>query len=451
MNDISTSPSTAVIDSLYRKILWRILPLIVMAYVVSYLDRVNVGFAKLEMSADLGLSSAAYGFGAGIFFLGYFLFEVPSNLILHRVGARIWIARIMVTWGILSGAMAFIGPLASVFGVKPDTAFYVLRFLLGVAEAGFFPGIILYFNYWFTSSIHARVMALLLTAQPVSFILGAPLSGALMTYFADSRYMRGWQWLFVVEALPAVVLGIVIFFYLDNGIDEARWLDASEKTELKHRLSKENATKVDMPLRELVAYPSLWLLSAIYLLLVIGIYGVNFWMPTIVKETGIKSLLDVGFVTAIPYVIGMTIMVLVTRRAERLNKRHSYAGWCAAIAGLGLTASAMFHQSLVVTVITMAIAIGAAMSANALFWSFPGSILKGAAVAAGLAAINGFGNLGGLIGPYVLGYLSDIFGGAYFGLVFLGACMILSGALMAGKLKHLVPGTVKSTPTATQA
>ena len=230
--------SVADEERVYARVTWRLLPFLGLCYLIAYLDRVNVGFAKLHMLADLSMSEAAYGFGAGIFFIGYFLFEVPSNLALHRVGARLWIARIMVTWGFISGAMAFTEPMARATGLSVETVFYGLRFLLGAAEAGFFPGVLLYLNYWYPSHRQSRTIALLLMAQPFSFVFGAPLSGAIMDGFAGMQGLHDWQWMFLIEAAPAVLLGIVVLLYLDNGIDEARWLSAADKQLLKDRLAQ---------------------------------------------------------------------------------------------------------------------------------------------------------------------------------------------------------------------
>ena len=424
-------------DHLYLKVIWHILPLIVLCYVVSYIDRVNVSFAKLEMSADLNISAAAYGFGAGIFFLGYFLFELPSNLIMHRVGARVWIARIMISWGVISAAMAFIAPIAGFFGISTSVSFYILRFLLGVAEAGFFPGLILYFNYWFTSETHGRIMALLLIAQPVSFILGSPLSGGLMQLFAQSPHMHSWQWMFLIEGLPAVLLGFLIILYLNNGIDDAKWLSSEEKSELKRRLENDNASKQDYPFGELFKQPILWALTLIYFLLVVGIYGINFWLPSLIKATGVTSLFSIGLVTAIPYLIGVVGMILATRKAEHSNRRKEFATFAAFVGGLGLIISAVFQDNLVLTTLGIALAVGGSMTVNALFWSFPGAIMKGAAIAAGIAAINSVGNLGGFAGPYILGFLSDTLGTAQYGLIILGLCMATSGLLIAWKCANL--------------
>jgi len=415
----------------YARVTWRLLPFLGICYLIAYLDRVNVGFAKLHMLADLGMSEAAYGFGAGIFFIGYFLFEIPSNLALHRVGARVWIARIMATWGLISAAMAFVEPLARATGLPVQTVFYSLRFLLGAAEAGFFPGVLLYLNGWFPSHRQSRAIALLLMAQPFAFVFGAPLSGAIMEGMAGMHGMHDWQWMFLIEAAPAVLLGMVVLFYLDNRIDDARWLSPDEKALLKDRLNREAGSKGDYPLRKLFAIPVMWLFTAILFCIVTGVYGINFWLPTIIGETGIDSVLVIGAITAACYFSSAVISVLVTRRAERLNEKRWHAACAAIIGGSCLALSTVWTDSTLITALLLSLATAGALVATALFWSFPGSMLTGAGVAAGLAAINSFGNLGGFVGPYLLGILTGVLGSRTAGVGVLGAFMACAGLLIA--------------------
>jgi MFS family permease len=418
-------------EHIYARVTLRLLPFLGICYLIAYLDRVNVGFAKLHMLTDLGMSEAAYGFGAGIFFIGYFLFEVPSNLVLHRVGARMWIARIMVTWGIISGAMAFVEPLARATGLSVETVFYSLRFLLGAAEAGFFPGVLLYLNYWYPAHRQSRAIALLLMAQPFAFVFGAPLSGAIMEGFGGVNAMYGWQWMFIIEAIPAVLLGIAVLFYLDNRIDEARWLSADEKQLLKDRLAKDANRKGDYSLGALLAKPALWLFIVILFCIVTGVYGINFWLPTIIGETGIDSVLVIGAITAACYFSSAVMSVLITRRAERLNEKRWHAASAAIVGGLCLALSTTWTDSTVVTAVLLSLATTGALVATALFWSFPGSLLTGVGVAAGLATINSFGNLGGFAGPYLLGGLTDVLGSRTAGVGVLGGFMATAGVLIA--------------------
>ncbi len=442
---LSSGEAAARLARTYAKVTWRIMPLIIISYLVSYIDRVNVGFAKLQMSADIQLSDAAYGFGAGIFFIGYFLFEVPSNLLLHRIGARFWISRIMVTWGLISAAMAFTAPLGRLFGVSSETSFYTLRFLLGAAEAGFFPGIILYLTYWYPAHRQSRILALLLVAQPVAFILGAPLSGAIMLAFAESALMHGWQWMYLIEGAPAIVLGVVFLSTMSNGIDDAPWLDAGEKADLKAHLGRENHVRHDLSLRSLFAHPMQWTFTAIYLLIVIGVYGVNFWLPTIIRASGVSSVLTVGLVTAIPYAFGAVIMIVATRHAERTNEKRWHATVAAVLGGVGLVLSAFYADSTVLTVAFITVAIAGSMTAMALFWSFPGSMLTGVAAAAGIAAVNSIGNLGGFLGPFLLGWLSEGLGGQRAGLILLGGAMMAGGLIMGATCRNL--GVRRSGPS----
>ncbi|MBP2303588.1 MFS transporter [Azospirillum picis] len=416
----------------YLKVTLRLLPFLALCYLVAYIDRVNVGFAKLQMLSDLGLSETVYGFGAGVFFIGYMLFEVPSNLIMHRVGARRWIARIMITWGIISGAMAFMSSMAAALGFENSTmTFYVLRFLLGVAEAGFFPGIILYFNYWYPSHRQGRIMSLMMAAQPVSFIVGGPLSGFLMDRFHGVHGFQGWQWMYVIEAAPAVLLGILVLALLSNGIDDARWLSPREKTLLKANLEQEKRQKSDYPLGRLFRTPVLWLFVAIYFLLVVGTYGVNFWLPSIIKSTGVSSNLEVGLITAIPYAVAAVVMIATARHAERTNEKRWHTAIAAILGGIGLILSATVTGSVVLTVAFITVAVAGYMTAMAIFWSFPGSMLTGAAVAAGVAAINSLGSMGGFFGPYLLGWLTDRLGNSNAGLMALGGGLVLAGLLVA--------------------
>ena len=262
-------------DAAYRKVTWRLLPFLMLCYVVAYLDRVNVGFARLQMLADLRFSETVYGLGAGMFFIGYFLFEVPSNLLLHRVGARVWIARIMITWGLVSASFMFI---------RTPASFYVLRFILGIAEAGFFPGIILYLTYWYPSHRRSRMVSLFMAAPPIAGIFGGPLSGWIMQRFAGVHGLAGWQWLFVLEAIPAIVVGIAVLFFLDDRVREARWLSDSEKSLIAHEVAQEQASIAGHgSLAAVFSDPRLWRMCAIYFCVVMGHYGLTFWMPALIQ------------------------------------------------------------------------------------------------------------------------------------------------------------------------
>ena len=298
----------------YRKVTVRLLPFLMLCYVAAYLDRVNVGFAKLEMLGDLGFSETTYGLGAGMFFIGYFLFEVPSNIILHRVGARLWIARIMITWGMVSALFMF---------TNTPLMFYSLRFALGLAEAGFFPGIILYLTYWYPSERRARIISLFMTAIPISGMLGGPFSGWIMQSMEGINRWRGWQWLFVVEALPAIVLGVATLFYLDDSIRSAKWLTDDEKALLGRKLDHDRAGVVEHPtLGAVFADRRLWRMCLIYFCCVIGQYGLTFWLPTLVQQAGVSGSLQIGLLTAVPYTGGVVAMILFGRSADRRRERR---------------------------------------------------------------------------------------------------------------------------------
>ncbi len=433
MSDAATNVNE---ERAYARVTRRLLPFLGACYLVAYLDRVNVSFARLHMLADLGLSEAAYGFGAGIFFIGYFLFEVPSNLALHRIGARVWIARIMVTWGIISGAMAFIEPIAAATGLGTDTVFYALRFLLGVAEAGFFPGVLLYLNYWYPSHRQGRAVALLLAAQPLSYVIGAPISGAIMDGFGGVGGLYDWQWLFLLEAAPALLFAVAVVFYLSNGLDDAPWLSAGDRELLKERLASDASTKGDYSLVALLSIRALWLFTLIYLLIVIGVYGVNFWLPAIIAETGVASALSIGWITAASYLASALLAIAITRHAERHNEKRWHAALAATIGGICLGLSALFTDSTFLTVAFVSLASTGALASMALFWSFPGSILMGTGVAAGLAAINSIGNLGGFFGPYLLGGMTERLGSSSAGIGVLGGFMMAAGVLIAATCRN---------------
>jgi D-galactonate transporter len=408
----------------YRKVTWRLLPFLMLCYVVAYLDRVNVGFARLQMLSDLGFSETVYGLGAGMFFIGYFTFEVPSNIILHRVGARTWIARIMISWGIVSALFMFIGS---------PLSFYTLRFVLGVAEAGFFPGIILYLTYWFPSDRRGRMISMFMMAIPLSGIFGGPLSGWIMARFAGIGTLAGWQWLFLLEAAPAVLVGVVVLLYLDNGIRSARWLDDEEKSLLERKLAEDSAhIEPHGSLGAVLADRRVALMCVIYFTIVMGQYGLTFWMPTLIQGAGIRGTLRIGLFTAIPYGAGAIAMIFFGRSADRRRERrwHTSVAMLIGAAGMTLSAIAGTHTALAIACLT--IASTGVFSCAPLFWSLPTAFLGGAAAAAGIAAINSIGNLAGFVSPYVVGWLKDATQSTQAGMY------AVSGVLIAGAVIILV-------------
>lgn len=403
-----------------RKITWRIVPFIMILYLIAYIDRVNIGFAAITMKEDLGFTASILGFGAGIFFLGYFLFEVPSNIILHKVGARIWIARVMVTWGIIAGGMAF---------VESSTSFYVMRFLLGVAEAGFFPGIILYLSYWFPARNRAGVIALFMAAAPIATAIGSPISAALLEMHGIMG-LAGWQWMFLIEAVPAVILGVVVFFYMTDRPEKAAWLKPDEREWLVKTMQAEDANKGGQQQHSILrglANPRVLALALIYFGTSAGLYTLGIWAPQIIKELGVSSM-TVGLLNAIPPIISVVAMILWSRHSDKTNERtwHVALACLTAAVGLAIAAStgSMFGLIAALTIVN----VGISCSKPPL-WSMPTMFLSGAAAATGIATINSIGNLGGFAGPAMIGWVKDQTGSFAGGLYFVAGLLILSTVL----------------------
>jgi D-galactonate transporter len=431
--------SSSFESATYSKVTWRLIPFLFLCYVVAYLDRVNVGFAKLQMLTDLKFSETAYGFGAGIFFLGYFLFEVPSNVFLHRVGARVWIARIMITWGLISGAMMF---------VSTPMQFYVLRFLLGVAEAGFFPGIILYLTYWYPAHRRCKMVALFMTANPVSGVIGGPLSGWILATFAGVGGLAGWQWLFVLEALPSILVGIMVLFYIDDSISGAKWLTAEEKALLQKNIALESGVKEDHSVLGVFKSGKVWFMCLIHFCLVMGAYGIGFWLPTIIKATGVKSALDVGMLTMIPYSAAIIAMVLVSRGADRNDERRWHLAAAAVIGAIGLTFSAIYSDNTVLAMLGLTVATAGIIASLPVFWSLPTAFLGGTAAAAGIALINSVGNLAGFVSPYLIGWIKDVTRSTDIGVYVLAVSLITAAVLTLLVPKRLVSMRQSVAPSA---
>jgi D-galactonate transporter len=420
--DVYSSESSVNEASVYRKVTWRIVPFLMICYIVAYLDRVNVGFAKLQMLSDLKFSDTVYGLGAGVFFLGYFLFEVPSNILLHKVGARRWIARIMITWGIISGAFMF---------VSTPFTFYVMRFLLGLAEAGFFPGIILYLTFWFPAQRRARMVCTFMTAIPMAGLIGGPLSGWIMENFSGVHGYSGWQWMFVLEAVPAIILGIVVLLYLDDGIRPAKWLNESEKRMLEANIEKEAQSKVAHPsLRAMFADPRVWLMALIYFCCVMGQYGLTFWLPTLIKTAGITGVLNIGLFTAIPYAVAVITMLYLGRSSDKNGERRWHLVFPLLLGAVGLVGSALAGTTnTAVAIVFLSIAAAGVLSSAPLFWSLPTAFLHGVAAAAGIAAINSVGNLAGFVSPFLIGAIKDVTQSTDIALYML-AGMLVAGAVI---------------------
>jgi MFS transporter, ACS family, tartrate transporter len=407
-------------DAVLRKVAWRLVPFLGLGYFFAFLDRVNVGFAALTMNADIGLSAAAYGFGAGIFFIGYVLFEVPSNVILARVGARIWIARIMISWGLLSAAMAL---------VEGPTSFYVLRFLLGVAEAGFFPGIIYFLSCWFPSAYRARILGAFMVAIPLSGVLGAPLSTQLLGLAGFG--LAGWQWMFILEGLPAALLGLAVLKYLRDRPADAEWLEPHERELLDAELAREGPAAAHVPgVGRVLANPVVWLFGLAYFGIIVGFYGYNFWLPQMVKSLGALSNVEVGLLLMIPSALAGIVMVAWGLHSDRSGERRWHAALPALLAAVALAASATLQGLPVAAIVALMVAGIGAFSALPVFWTLPAARLTGPAAAAGIALVNSIGNVGGFVGPSLIGQVKEATGSFAPALWVLAAAMAVAAIIV---------------------
>ena len=410
-------PSTTVVAALRR----RLIPFLFLLYVVAYLDRVNVGFAALEMNRDLGFSAAVYGLGSGIFFVSYTLLEVPSNLMLARLGARVWIARIMLTWGVVSVGMAF---------VHDTFTFYLLRFLLGAAEAGFFPGIIYYLTQWFPARERARAVALFMTGTAIAGVVGGPISSALLLLDGVAG-LQGWQWLFVVEGIPAIVLAPIVWRRLDERPETATWLSAPERAWLAGALAAEAQARdgAHHDLKAAFASGRLWVLAAIYFCLVLAFYGVSFWLPQILQQLGHYPSAVVALISAIPYVVAAIGMVVVGAHSDRTGERRWHVAAPALVGALGFAAAASVPPSVALSLTALSVAALGIWGAMGPFWALPTAFLRGRAAAGGVALVNAVGNIGGFVGPTLVGYAREATGSFATGLWVLAAGLVLGAAL----------------------
>lgn len=418
----SSEVDTTIRKSAYRKIAFRLMPFLMLCYFCAYLDRVNVGFAKLQMMSDLQFSEAVYGLGAGIFFIGYFLCEVPSNIVLHKVGARRWIARIMITWGILSGCFAF---------VQTEWQFYTLRFLLGVAEAGLAPGLLLYLTYWFPSYRRARMTVLWFIAIPISGMIGGPLSGLIMDRMSGVHGWFGWQWMFVIEAIPTVLVGLLVLVVLKDSVQDANWLTQDEKNLVKQELAQDNQHKEGhASVKEFIADKRLWLLAGIYFCVVMGQYAITFWLPTLIRNSGISDNWHIGLLTSLPYMCAIVVMILAGRSGDYLQERrwHLIIPMCAG--ALALTFATLFASNLTLSLICLCIAASGVLTASSLFWMLPTNFLGGVSAAAGIAAVNSFANLAGFCSPYLIGWVTTNTGSNAIGMFLITAVLIFGASLV---------------------
>src|SRR4051812_2373155 len=407
-----------------KRVAARLMPALLILYVIAYLDRVNVTFAQDKLEADLGFSGAVYGFGAGVFFLGYFLLEVPSNLALHRFGARKWMARIMITWGLISACTMFVqGPLS----------FYAVRFLLGIAEAGFFPGMILYLSYWFPARERARAVGVFMSAIAVSYAIGAPISGGIMSVMGGVGGLEDWQWLFVLEAIPAIVAGVLVFLKLPDGPTDAKWLDAEERQWLKTTLDGEDAEREKHSIGQAIKDRRVLVFAALYFTMVVNVYGLSFWVGKIVDQ--IDGIGDVtkGFVTAIPYAVAIIGMIVIPRYSDRTGERKRVVSACLALAAVAFVVSTLVSP--VAAIPALAVGLFFLLGVHGVFWTMPAALLSGAAAAAGIAMINSIGNLGGFGGPYLVGLVKDATGSTDGGLIVLAGILVI-GSVVALFVAH---------------
>ena len=428
--DLTTSDLSTEERAVIRKAMWRLLPFLCFIYFIAYLDRVNVSFAALTMNGELGISDSAYGLGAGIFFVAYFLFEVPSNFALKRFGARVWIARIMVTWGLISMSTAFI---------TGANGFYVMRFLLGVAEAGFFPGMIFYLTYWFPNRVRAGILGIFIIANPASTVVGAPLSTTLL---GTSLFgLSGWQTMFLVEGIPAVLLGVVVLFVLCDSPAKAKWLTEREREVLLTAVSRDERLSTYTSARDGLASPLVWLFSGLYAALMMGVYGFGLWAPQIMKSLGTLSNQEVGLVLMIPYACATLAMVLWGRHSDRTGERKWHLTLPGVVGMIGFLCGG-FTGNFYVAVIGFTLGAIGIYASLPLFWSLPTAILGGSAAAGGIALINSVGNLSGYLGPFVIGKLKDLTHGFTAGLLVIAASLGLAAVLgyVVGRRAPKSPG-----------
>jgi D-galactonate transporter len=415
---------SGAIARMYSKIGWRILPLLMFCYVVAFLDRINIGYAQLQMKQTLTFSDATYGLGAGIFFVGYFLFEVPSNLLLERIGVRKTLLRIMFTWGIVAAAMAF---------VQTPTQFYIARFLLGALEAGFFPGIILYLTYWYPSARRGQIIAMFMTATAVASVLAGPLSGATLKYLDGLDGWHGWQWLFLSQGIPSSILGIVAYLYLQDKPDEATWLTEHERAILRYQLShdhKDVEGAHHSGFFQMVADPKVYGLALTYFLLLGATYTMVFWIPSLIKSWGVADLFHVGLLAAVPQVCGIVGTVLIGRNSDRLRERRWHYAACTMVGALGLGITTFSQGNLPVSVLGLTIAGIGFVSATPLFFTTITEYLSKASAAGGIALISSLGNLGPAAAPSVTGYINATTGNALYSTYLVMGVYLLSGLLL---------------------
>ena len=417
---VTALPSTET-ENLYKRIAWKILPLLFVSYIVAYLDRVNIGFAALRMQQDLSFSDAVYGLGAGIFFAGYVLFEVPSNLLLTKIGARKTIMRIMICWGLVSSAMMF---------VQTPMQFYIARFLLGAFEAGFFPGIILYLTYWFPARMRGGIIAIFMSAIAIAGVVGGPLSGWIMSHMDGVNGWHGWQWMFLIEGLPAVVLGIVAGLMLIDGPSKASWLSDRERAQITEDIKSPTDQSGRHSMKDAIRDPRIYALAAVYFAVASGIYVLGFWLPGMVKGYGIADPFHIGLLTAIPYLASTIGMVVISRRSDATGERRWHLATCMVISATALVASTFFTTNLIIGLACLTVAAVGVFAAMPVFWTIPTRYLSGTAAAGGIALINSLALIGGFVSPTVIGAIKAQTGSTDIGLYVFAGVLIAGAALL---------------------
>ncbi|OLS61339.1 MFS transporter [Pseudomonas putida] len=417
---------------LYRRVAWRILPLTIICFLFSYFDRINISFAKTQMQAELGLSDAAYGFAASIFFFGYVLFEVPSSYGLKRYGAPSWICRIMVSWGLATAALVF---------AYNEYTLYFLRFLIGVMEAGFGPALLFYLACWFPKKNLASMNGLWFLSIPLSGMLGAPVSGFILEYMNGFLGLAGWHWLFVLSGLPCALLGVIVLFRLDRDIQSAKWLNQQEKDILQRNLDndRKESKPIHASLLKVIFTREVAILSVIYFMIKLTGYGLNFWMPHLISSAGVKNQLAVGFLTALPYLVAAVGMIIVTRRSDASGERRKYLWQCMAVGAVGYFAACFFNDHYVLLTSFLILATAGVFIAIPIFWTIPQQAFAGLAIAGGIAAINTVGQLSGMVAPLLVGYINDLTGNTYMGMLALAPfCLICVAVILWGLPKERV-------------
>src|SRR6478672_1273353 len=433
---------SGALKALFSKIDRRLIPILLISYMIAYLDRINIGYAQLQMKQTLPFDDAVYGLGAGMFFIGYFLFEVPSNLLLEKIGARKTLLRIMVLWGLCASAMMF---------VSTPLQFYVVRFLLGVFEAGFFPGVILYFTYWYPSVRRGRVIAIFMSATTIMGVITGPLCGATLKYFDGVGGLHGWQWLFLVQGLPAIILGFLVFFLLEDKPSDANWLSRDEKQLLDDSLQhdvKDVESETAGTFGQMLKDPKVYLLSLVYFLLLGATYTMVFWLPTLIQSWGVKDLFLIGIYAAIPNAVGVLGMILIGRNSDKWHERRWHFAACVAIAAVGLFVTTLLQGNLVGSILALSFGVIGIASATPLFFALVSEYLSVGAAAGGIALISCLGNLGPAVSPTINGFILRATGDNIYSMYFVLALYLLSGTLL---LLTIRPASTAGVPAAAPA